>query len=159
MSRNTIAVSKFIGTISLGLLTGVSYTLATQTLPSLLTLPSAKPAYHTFLHLQTLAKNNLRTLTAVAITSLTAAYALSPSRGRHPYLLWTALTAAMGGGVDFVLRHDEDKLRQQGGEGENVNGEQVQAAVEQFRIAEMVRTGVSGMAFAMAVVGIWGDGF
>ena len=63
----TVAALKFIGVSTLGLLTvchhhhhsprhqkhqltvpqGVSYTLSTQSLPSLLTLPSAKPAAYT----------------------------------------------------------------------------------------------------------------
>ncbi|KAK4987546.1 hypothetical protein LTR66_007569 [Elasticomyces elasticus] len=154
---SAVALSKFVGTISLGLLTGVSYTLSSQSLPSLLTLPSAKPAHHTFLHLQSLAKTHLRSLTAIATTSLLAAYALSPPRARHPYLIWTALTAGLGGAVDYLLRHDEDALRASEERGE-VNGEMVKAAVEKLQRAEMVRTGVSGLAFLMGVVGIWGDG-
>lgn len=70
---------------------------------------------------------------------------------------------ASGGAVDYVLRHDEDGLKSVvGEEGERaeaeVNGEEVRGAVERFGFAEAVRTGVSGVAFAMAVVGIWGDG-
>jgi autophagy-related protein 33 len=42
---------------------------------------------------------------------------------------------------------------------EEVNGEVVRARVERWRATEVIRTGVSGLAFAMAVVGIWGDGF
>jgi len=34
----------------------------------------------------------------------------------------------------------------------------VRQAVEQMRAVEGVRAGVAGAAFAMAVVGIWGDG-
>lgn len=38
------------------------------------------------------------------------------------------------------------------------NGEGVREAMESWRVAEMVRGGLSGLAFALAVVGIWGDG-
>ncbi|KAF2144070.1 uncharacterized protein K452DRAFT_306702 [Aplosporella prunicola CBS 121167] len=166
----TIAVCKFVGTISLGLLTGVSYTLSATALPSLLGLPTAANAYTAFLSLQTSAKRNLRLLTATTITSLSLAFVLSPSRARHPYLLWASLVAAAGGAVDYALRHDEDALIEEatngGGEkswvdvekGEDVNGEMVRSAMEKFTRAESVRAAISGLAFTMGVVGIWGDG-
>ena len=50
--------------------------------------------------------------------------------------------------------HEEEE-----GHASNVNGEQVRGAVERFRKAEAWRTGVAGVAFAMGVIGIWGDGF
>jgi len=68
------------------------------------------------------------------------------------------LTVALSGGVDFVLRHDEDKLRQTGEEG-SVNGEMVRQGMERFQFAQMVRTGIAGAGFLMSIVGIWGDGF
>jgi len=136
----------------------VSYTLSTLTLPSLLSLPSATAAHTTFLHLQTLAKTHLRALSALSTTTLVLAYALAPRRGRHPYLLWTALTVALSGGVDFALRHDEEQLRStEEGEGA-LNGEMVRRSVERFRVAQAVRAGVAGVGFLMSVVGIWGDG-
>ncbi|KAJ9665804.1 hypothetical protein H2201_004112 [Coniosporium apollinis] len=161
--KTTISLSKFVGTFSLGLLTGLSYTLATHSAPSLLALPTATHCARSFLYLQTTAKRHLRLLSAVTVTSLSLAFIISPARGRHPYLLWTALVAASGGAVDYVLRHDEDGLKSVvGEEGERaeaeVNGEEVRGAVERFGFAEKVRMGVSGVAFAMAVVGIWGDG-
>ena len=42
-------------------------------------------------------------------------------------------------------------------EGE-VNGEQVEKEARRQQFIEFVRTAVSGMGFAMGVVGIWGDG-
>jgi len=201
MSRSTIAICKFVGSISLGLLTvrhpsthpfllillpslprtthvlhhphhqqqltslpssiqGVSYTLSTLTLPSLLSLPSATTAHTTFLRLQTLAKTHVRSLSALATTTLVLAYALAPRRGRHPYLLWTALTVALSGGVDFALRLDEEQLRRtEEGEGGGVNGEMVRKGMERFRVAQAVRAAVAGCGFVMSVVGIWGDGF
>ena len=41
---------------------------------------------------------------------------------------------------------------------EEVNGEQVKKSMEQWRLAELIRTGTTGLAFMMAVLGIWGDG-
>jgi autophagy-related protein 33 len=39
-----------------------------------------------------------------------------------------------------------------------VNGEEVRAAVETFLKRQIVRTVTTGMAFGMAIVGLWGDG-
>ena len=41
---------------------------------------------------------------------------------------------------------------------EEVNGEDVRGEVEAFVQNKMVQTAVSAIGFAMAVVGIWGDG-
>lgn len=42
--------------------------------------------------------------------------------------------------------------------GEEVNGERVENAVRRAQTSELVRAGTAALAFAMAVVGIWGDG-
>ncbi|KAK7538542.1 uncharacterized protein J3D65DRAFT_332995 [Phyllosticta citribraziliensis] len=152
----TVAICKFVGTISLGLLTGVSYTLSSTALPALLELPTAAHAYTTFLTLQSTAKHHVRALTATAVTSLSLAFILSPARSRHPYLLWTSLVAAAGGAVDYALKRQEDALRESAGE--DFNGETVRAGVDKFRIAEGARAVISGLAFTLGVVGIWGDG-
>jgi autophagy-related protein 33 len=41
---------------------------------------------------------------------------------------------------------------------EEVNGEEVRTAMEGFKLSQSVRLALSGLAFAMSVVGIWGDG-
>lgn len=41
---------------------------------------------------------------------------------------------------------------------EEINGEEVRAEVESFLKNQLVQTAISGIAFAMAVIGIWGDG-
>jgi len=41
---------------------------------------------------------------------------------------------------------------------EEMNGEEVRKSMEQWRVAEVVRTSATGVAFCMAVLGIWGDG-
>lgn len=44
------------------------------------------------------------------------------------------------------------------GDAQIVNGEEVRVAMEAFTLSQVVRTGLSGIALAMSVVGIWGDG-
>jgi len=175
----TITACKFVGTVSLGLLTvrfgrnraskhacaskltplvqGVSYTLSTQSLPSLLSLPSAKPAAYTLAQTTRLATLHIRTLSTLASVSLFAAFALSPARIRHPYLLWTGLVAAASGSLNLAM---ETRLKQ-GIVDENVddvNGEEVERRAREQQWIEFVRCGVSGVGFAMGVLGIWGDG-
>lgn len=165
----TVALCKFVGTISLGLLTGVSYNLSTTALPALLELPTAIHGYTTFLSMQYSAKRHVRLLTATAVSTLSLAFILSPPRARHPYLLWTALVAAAGNGVDYALRQQDDELRDDASgsgerswidleKGEDVNGEMVRNGVDKFRIAEGARAAISGLAFTLGVIGIWGDG-
>jgi autophagy-related protein 33 len=43
-------------------------------------------------------------------------------------------------------------------QGEEVNGEQVREAVERKKVTESVKATFAGIAFGMAVVGLWGDG-
>jgi len=72
-----------------------------------------------------------------------------------------------GPGVDLVVGlkdgRSEERARieieaQSGGEGGEVNGELVRLAVERRQGVERWRMGVVGVAFAMQVVGLWGDG-
>lgn len=178
----TVTACKFVGTISLGLLTvqtspqcskkrshtnklqkltgtsqGVSYTLSTQSLPSLLTLPSAKPAAYTLAQTTRLATLHIRTLSSLASVSLLAAFALSPARVRHPYLLWTGLVAAASGGLNLAM---ETRLKRGVVEEDvdDVNGEEVERRAREQQWVEFVRCGVSGLGFAMGVLGLWGDG-
>lgn len=44
------------------------------------------------------------------------------------------------------------------GAGVEFNGEEVRRSMENWRFTEAVRAGVTGLAFFMGVVGIWGDG-
>lgn len=41
---------------------------------------------------------------------------------------------------------------------EDVNGEEVRAQVESLSRGYLARTGVAALGFAMAIVGLWGDG-
>ncbi|KAF2085238.1 hypothetical protein K490DRAFT_47089 [Saccharata proteae CBS 121410] len=150
-----VPILKFVGTVSLGLLTGLSYALSSTTLPTLLSLPSASHALPAFLTLQARAKRRIRLFTSTAIASLYLAYLIAPSSGRHPYLVWTSLIAEQeASGSPTPAEKSWVDLEK----GEDVNGEVVRGNMERFGFAEAVRTGVMGTAFAMAIVGIWGDG-
>ena len=39
-----------------------------------------------------------------------------------------------------------------------LNGEEVRKGMESFRFRQSIRAGVSGLAFFLSVVGLWGDG-
>jgi len=103
MASRGVSTLKFVGSISLGLLTGLSYTLSTLTLPTLLTLPSATSASRAFTNLTTVSLTHLRTLAGISGSSFLLAYLLSPRSQKHPYLLWTALFVAGSGVTDLVL--------------------------------------------------------
>lgn len=55
---------------------------------------------------------------------------------------------------------DEGAASNSGGEEleEEINGEEVRGEVEFFLKNQLVKTVISGVAFSMAVIGIWGDG-
>ncbi|EAA32789.1 hypothetical protein GE21DRAFT_6303 [Neurospora crassa] len=91
MTTRGVSVLKFVGTVSLGLLTGVSFTLSTLTIPALLTLPSANDAARALESLSTSARKHLRTLSTISGSAFAIAYYLSPRAYRHPYLIYTSL--------------------------------------------------------------------
>ncbi|KAL8856478.1 MAG: hypothetical protein Q9178_006948 [Gyalolechia marmorata] len=182
MSR-TVAISKFVGTISLGLLTGLSYTLSTTTIPSLLALPSATPAHSTFRHLSALTSRHQVFLSTLSASALIMSYLLSPSRSRHPYLLWATLATAVGWSPEArskirgrkaeqkasINTHQRAKdMRKEGSwtedeewiadEEGNVNGEVVREGMEGWKVRQGIKAGIWGVGWAMAVVGLWGDG-
>ncbi|GAM87339.1 hypothetical protein ANO11243_053620 [Dothideomycetidae sp. 11243] len=162
-----VAVPKFIGTVSLGLLTnkqGVSYTLTSTAYPSLLLLPSATHASKTYAFISLRAQRHTIALALSALASFGTAYALSPRRARHPYLLWTALLALVGVAPDLIKLARSyavggpSTLQQDRETTAGVNGEMVEERVRKATRREVIRGVVSGFAFAMGVVGLWGDG-
>ncbi|KAL8822984.1 MAG: hypothetical protein Q9191_006293 [Dirinaria sp. TL-2023a] len=165
MSRPTITISKFVGTISLGLLTGVSYTLSTTTLPPLLALPSAAPAHATFLHLRAVTARHQVALSTLGTSSLLLAYLISPPRGRHPYLLWATLATVAGFGSEIWGMLSKKKETEDEGmedwevEDGSVNGEVLREGMEKWRARMGWKAGIWGAAWAVAIVGIWGDRF
>ncbi|OCT45690.1 hypothetical protein CLCR_01713 [Cladophialophora carrionii] len=153
-----ISITKFVGTISLGLLT-------------------------------------ILTLASISSLSLITAFTLASPRGRHPYLLWTALVSFIGGqGVEYWFnglsrfpswrlgsRSDSRaknrrvaavrgpspsasddsgfiEVESDSSDEHQVNGEKVELEMTRERKVQKVRSWIAGIGFAMGVVGIWGDG-
>jgi autophagy-related protein 33 len=164
---------------------GVSYTLSTVTLPSLLFLPTAPSAAQTHAYLKQRSRRIQKILSALAISTLTLAYVFSPSRGKHPYLLWTSLVCGAGlapglsklvgkygGQEEQPLSGSRIEMEESGvivtppasgsesgdDDAAVINGEVVRRGVERGRVVEATRTGIFGLSFLMAVVGLWGDG-
>ncbi|OTB06638.1 hypothetical protein M426DRAFT_318693 [Hypoxylon sp. CI-4A] len=201
MASKKVSVLKFVGTVSLGLLTGTSYTLSTLTIPSLLSLPSASSAAKSFRTLSTTASTHLSALTTLSGTAFLLAFSLSPRGFRHPYLLYTSLfcfgtrltgyitpaifgepvsassAAAQRRAALAQARREKQAARRMdasyedlgGGAssshsdeevegGEDYNGEEVRSEVEFFVRNQLIQTALAGVGFAMAVIGIWGDG-
>ncbi|EFX00320.1 hypothetical protein CMQ_7322 [Grosmannia clavigera kw1407] len=229
MGSRGITVLKFVGTVSLGLLTGLSFSLSTVTVPTLLTLPSARTASKAFLSLSDAASSHLRSLSGIATSAFLLAFLLSPRHIRHPYLLYTSLlvlsgrlvtddrltpyifstptaasaavassplvkpakhrstpahmeasyevlgahtTGSVAGSVAGSVSDSHSDGAMSDGElpataasttasataDSAVNGEEVRADVEVFLKKQIARTVISGLAFSIAVIGIWGDG-
>ncbi|OBT67526.1 hypothetical protein VE03_03716 [Pseudogymnoascus sp. 23342-1-I1] len=189
-TRPGVPPFKLIGSISLGLLTGVSYTLNAIAVPALLTLPSSATASTAFTLLNTRAVQTYRIFTGLSTACFLSAYALSPRGCRHPYLLWSALIVAASGSVDLFLqparapsspavmdraRKDKGKAKldasyellgdsnseagiSDGGSEEDVNGEDVRAEMLGFKSLQALRFYLSGVGFAVSLIGLWGDG-
>ncbi|KAJ4346033.1 hypothetical protein N0V95_005766 [Ascochyta clinopodiicola] len=164
MAAPTISVCKFVGTVSLGLLTGVSATLSTITLPSLLALPTAVDARTTSTYVSQKSQSITSYLRHITTFTLFSAYLLSPRRLRHPYLLYTSIFAfASGPAIDYAVSfragtNERRTALDLEAQGDDVNGEQVRQAVERKKLTENVKAVFTGVAFAMQIVGIWGDG-
>jgi autophagy-related protein 33 len=133
-------------------------------LPSLLALPTAVNARTTFNYLSSKSQYYAAYLRYITTFTLFSAYLLSSRRFRHPYLLYTSiLSFASGPGVDYAMSWREGTNERRTAldleaQGDDVNGEQVRQAVEQKKFIEGVKASAAGVAFAMSVVGLWGDG-
>ncbi|KAF2675475.1 hypothetical protein BT63DRAFT_450463 [Microthyrium microscopicum] len=185
MGFPVVRIAKFVGTISLGLLTGISYSLSTITFPALLHLPTAPLAAQTNTYVRTAARTLQRQLSTICTGAFIFALLCSPRRLRHPYLLYTALVCQLGAStrvVDNAARKlypaafsttdtksraeelaESAVLVGQGSssseneEEEDVNGEVVRREVEKAQAQEKIRFGVWGFGFVVGVIGIWGD--
>lgn len=167
---------------------GVSYTVSTVSLPSLLCLPSSSSASRAASALTASLASPLHTLTALSAVPLLLSFALSPRSARHPYLLYTSLLAVLSSAAPRLLprpaasapRRSQAGTRRQpraagmeasyevlgdvGSEAaseeeiDEVNGEEVRLEVEGLARGYVARTGFAALGFAMAIVGLWGDG-
>jgi autophagy-related protein 33 len=143
---------------------GISATVSAIALPSLLALPTAVNARTTFNYLSTKSQYYTAYLRHIATFTLFSAYLISPRRFRHPYLLYTSILSFVSGpGIDYAVSWRQGSNEQRTAmeleaQGDDVNGEQVREAVERKKFNESVKASFAGLAFAMSVVGIWGDG-
>jgi autophagy-related protein 33 len=165
---------------------GVSFTVSTLTLPSLLHLPSSSSASHALHSLNNSLKLPVLALSTLASAPLLLSFFLSPRASRHPYLVYTSLLAILSVATPKLLPQPDTtpratpvrkaSPRQRNLEAsyevlgdtnseaaseediEDVNGEDVRVQVERLAKGYVVRAGLAAVGFAMAVVGIWGDG-
>ncbi|KAM6539264.1 Autophagy- protein 33 [Fusarium falciforme] len=185
MTATGVSLLKFVGTVSLGLLTGVSYSISTLALPSLLRLPSSSSASQGLTILNDALKAPVLALTSLASAPFLVSFFLAPRSARHPYLLYTALFATLSSVAPALLpppaprqvapavprqssrakmeasyevlgdSHSEPASEE---DLDDINGEEVRAEVETLARSYIARTALSSLGFVMAVVGIWGDG-
>ncbi|KAJ5145765.1 uncharacterized protein N7515_000329 [Penicillium bovifimosum] len=179
-----ISVSKFVGTVSLGLLTGLSYSTSAITIPALQLLPSATTAARSLNEVKRLGRRYALRLSFLTNTCFCFAWCLSSPRRRHPYMVWLCLASTVGAhGVDFwfnrhlgfknwvsaVIRDvshfslardsntkkDEDLVVVEAED--DLNGETVQREMDRERQLHRVRAWLSGIALSIGIVGLWGD--
>ncbi|RAO70800.1 uncharacterized protein BHQ10_006812 [Talaromyces amestolkiae] len=97
-----ITLTKFIGTVSLGLLTGVSYSTAAITIPTLRALPTASHAARALKDVKRRSRKHVFRLSNISSACLFFAWFVASRRKKHPYLIWVSLTSAISSwGVDF----------------------------------------------------------
>ncbi|PLN79795.1 hypothetical protein BDW42DRAFT_172126 [Aspergillus taichungensis] len=182
-----LTVSKFVGTVSLGLLTGLSYSSSAVTVPALQQLSTASTASRAAAEVKRLNRKHGFRLTNLANGCLLFAYCVSPPHRKHPYLVWMAVSASLGSyGLDYwfhgravgvkawicglvqdmgcrsLCAMSQQKKRDEDivvveAEENNVNGESVQRALETERRLQGGRAVLAGLALSMGIVGLWGD--
>ncbi|KAJ6107305.1 hypothetical protein N7523_008628 [Penicillium sp. IBT 18751x] len=178
-----ITVTKFVGTVSLGLLTGMSYSTSSITIPSLKLLPSSSTASRCFNEVKRLNRKYALRLSTIVNTCFLFSFSISPPRRKHPYLVWICLVSSLSTyGLDLWFnRHlglknwaltaiqdstglclskscatkDEDIVVVE--TEEDVNGESVQREMDSERRMQRARSWLAVIALSMGIVGLWGD--
>ncbi|VUC34463.1 unnamed protein product [Clonostachys rosea] len=194
MASSGVSLLKFVGTVSLGLLTGASYTVSAFAFPTFLHFPSSVDASRALADFNSRLRIPIIALTSLASAPLLLSFALSPRNSRHPYLLYTSLLTLLSfAAPNLVARRvpaptepakkkkktaasrpvrnleasyevlgevpsEETHSEEDSDESAAVNGEDVIVEVEWVVKRYFLRTGFAALGFAMAVVGIWGDG-
>ncbi|CAG9971485.1 unnamed protein product [Clonostachys byssicola] len=193
MTSSGVSLLKFVGTVSLGLLTGASYTVSAFSFPTFLHFPSSADASRALADFNSRLRIPFIALTSLASAPLLLSFVLSPRNSRHPYLLYTSLLTLLSfAAPNLVARRvtaptepakkkkkttsrpvrnleasyevlgevpsEETHSEEDSEEFVAVNGEDVKAEVEWVVKRYFLRTGFAALGFAMAVVGIWGDG-
>ncbi|EAQ88383.1 predicted protein [Chaetomium globosum CBS 148.51] len=134
MAARGVSVLKFVGTVSLGVLTGLSYTLTSLTIPALLTLPSAGSAARAFDILTTTASRHARSLAAGVLLGAAATAAQRrqrEKRQREREQRAAAARARMEASYEVLggfEAHSEGSAEEYEAEEAYVNGEQGQGS-------------------------------
>ncbi|EAW12648.1 uncharacterized protein ACLA_010740 [Aspergillus clavatus NRRL 1] len=178
-----ITVTKFVGTVSLGILTGLSYSASAVTIPALSLLPTSANASRALNEVKRLNRKHGLRLANLANGCLLFAYSISPRHRKHPYLVWMCVASVVGSyGMDFwfhrqqglkawacsvlqdtgcmalagkAAKKDEDLVVVE--TEESVNGESVREELARERRLQRARAVFSGIALSMGIVGLWGD--
>lgn len=165
---------------------GVSYTVSNVALPTILRLPSSSSASAGLSGIASSLKVPVLTLTALASTPFLLCYAFSSRSGRHPYLLYTSLFAVLSSVAPSLVpqptprpvatktaKASSSRSRMEASyevlgdaqsdaaseeDIDDVNAEEVRVKIEGLARGYVARTSLAALGFAMAVVGIWGDG-
>ncbi|KAJ6053540.1 uncharacterized protein N7446_009552 [Penicillium canescens] len=173
-----ISITKFVGTVSLGLLTGLSYSTSAITIPALQLLPTATSAAASLNEVKRLSRRYALRLSFLTNSCFCFAWCLSSPRRRHPYMIWLCTFSAVAAhGVDFwfnqlglrchprrlafslvrdsATKKDEDLVVVEAES--DLNGETVQREMERERRLHRARAWLSGIALSIGIVGLWGD--
>ncbi|KAL2003854.1 hypothetical protein VTN02DRAFT_1876 [Thermoascus thermophilus] len=106
-----ITITKFVGTVSLGLMTGLSYSVANVTIPSLKLLPTAAHASRSLKEAKRRARKRALQLSNLTNTCILFAWFVSPKRRKHPYLIWMVITSTIGSfGMDFWFNREKGAI-------------------------------------------------
>ncbi|KAA8913868.1 hypothetical protein FN846DRAFT_37082 [Sphaerosporella brunnea] len=158
MNRLLVAL-KIGGTASLGILTGVHLNFSLETLRAITALPSA--AQKAFTIALGLLRSTVRTLEIAATASLATAWLLAPKHGKHPYLWFASVPVVLSVGIERLrLAGVEYGIMSTPTSTSNeveVNGEVVRKGVDDWRRWGLIRGGIIGSGFLLALVGLYGD--
>ncbi|KAJ5089199.1 hypothetical protein N7532_007883 [Penicillium argentinense] len=181
-----ITVCKFAGTVSLGLLTGLSYSTSHITIPALKLLPTSTAASRCFNEVKRLNRKYALRLSGIVNSCFLFAFYASPPWRQHPYMMWACtISSAATWGLDYYVnrhrglktwlvevirdgygvsltnttsRKEEDLVVvDTESEEEDVNGESVQAEMANESTMQIFRLSLSYVALSIAIVGLWGD--
>lgn len=162
----------------------MSFSTSVITVPSLKLLPTAATGSRCINEVKRLNRKHALRLSSIATSCFLFAFAISPPRRKHPYLLWVSLVSAVASyGLDLVsnrhmglmnwaltaiqdttglclggkstAKRDEDIVVVDAED--DVNGESVQREMDNERRLGCARAWISAVALSMGIVGLWGD--
>lgn len=200
MPKTIIVLSKVIGTVSLGILTGAVASGTYISLPTLKDQPiesrdqQSAQLVSLYVRLKAVAKR----LSITSLATLVSAYMFAPSHARHPYLVYSVLSVPALAAVNYVYgdlkwfdkltqvsvprphkkeplpeepstldnsvygrvdssESDDSSYHDNSSEDHVVSAEAVQQLYDRLKLLGRISTSVSGVAFLIATVGIYGD--